>query len=181
MKKILIIGCSGSGKSTLALKMGEVLKLPVVHLDIHFWKAGWIESSDEEFDEKVLELLKEPEWIMDGNFGRTIPIRTEKADTVIFLDTNRFTQLYGIFSRLIKYYNKTRPDLPAECPERFDWDFVKWVWNFNNQNRSRILEFLDSQKHSKNIIVLKGRKELNRFTKNLKTLHQCLSYEAGAS
>ena len=41
MQRIIIIGCGGAGKSTLARKLGEVLDLPVVHLDQLFWKPNW--------------------------------------------------------------------------------------------------------------------------------------------
>jgi adenylate kinase family enzyme len=168
MKKILIIGCGGSGKSTLARKLGEALNLPVIHLDLHFWKPGWVESKDEEFNLKVKEMLKQPEWIMDGNFGKTIPLRSEYADTIIFLDTSRFMQLYGIFSRQIKNYNKTRADLPEQCPERFDWVFTKWVYNFNKRNRPLILKFLNTVKDKKNVIILRNRNEMNRFAESVK-------------
>ncbi len=168
MKKILIIGCSGSGKSTLARKMGEILSLPVIYLDIYFWKSGWIEPTDDEWKQKVKELIAGSEWIMDGNFGETIPLRTEAADTIIFLDTSRFTQLYGIFSRALKYRGKTRPDLPEGCPEKFDWVFTKWVWNYNKRNRPKILKFLENYKDSKTIIILKNRKEMNEFAAKLK-------------
>lgn len=168
MKKILIIGCGGSGKSTLARKLGEALNLPVIHLDLHFWKPGWVESKDEEFNLKVKEMLKQPEWIMDGNFGSTIPLRSEYADTIIFLDTSRFMQLYGIFSRQIKNYNKTRADLPEQCPERFDWVFTKWVYNYNKRNRPLILKFLNTVKDKKNVIILRNRNEMNRFAESVK-------------
>ncbi|MDP2124712.1 MAG: topology modulation protein, partial [Parvibaculum sp.] len=49
MQRILVIGCSGGGKSTLARALGEKLALPVVHLDVLFWKPGWVESSYDEF------------------------------------------------------------------------------------------------------------------------------------
>ena len=167
MEKILIIGCSGGGKSTLARKIGNILTLPVIHLDIHFWKSGWIESTDEEWIPKVKELIKQDKWVMDGNFGETIPIRVEAADTVIFLDTSRTLQLWGVFTRVLKFYGKTRPDLPEGCPERFDWAFTKWVWQYNKNNRPKILNFLTNYKDSKNIIILKNRKEMNEFARSL--------------
>lgn len=168
MKKILIIGCGGSGKSTLARKLGEILSLPIIHLDVHFWKSGWVEPGNDEWVQIVKNLIAQDEWIMDGNFGETIPLRTESADTVIFLDTSRFTQLYGIFTRVLKFYGKTRPDLPPGCPEKFDCEFTKWVWNYNKRNRPKILAFLESCKDTKNIIYLKTRKEMNSFAESLK-------------
>jgi adenylate kinase family enzyme len=168
MKKILIIGCGGSGKSTLARKMGEILSLPVIHLDIHFWKDGWVETDNPEWEQIVKELLEGKEWIMDGNYGGTLPMRAEAADTIIFLDTSRFAQLYGIFTRVLKYHGDTRPDLPQGCPEGLDCEFTKWVWNYNKKNRPKILEFLKDYRETKNIIILKNRKEVNEFSDSLK-------------
>ena len=73
MERIIIIGCGGAGKSTLARKLGEVLDLPVVHLDKLFWKPGWVETTAEEFDALLAMELAKDKWIMDGNFNRTMP------------------------------------------------------------------------------------------------------------
>jgi hypothetical protein len=35
-----------------------------------------------------------------------------------------------------------RPDLPEGCPETVDWEFLRWVWNFPEQSRPRIVEAL---------------------------------------
>ena len=48
MRRILIVGNSGGGKSTLAQKLGEKLTLPIVHLDVLFWKPGWVEVGDDD-------------------------------------------------------------------------------------------------------------------------------------
>ena len=57
MERVLIIGCSGAGKSTLARKLGEKTGLPVVHLDALFWEPGWVESSRDVFDAKLMAEL----------------------------------------------------------------------------------------------------------------------------
>ena len=136
MERVIIIGCGGAGKSTLARKLGEKTGLPVVHLDQIWWAPGhWQHIEKPEFDEKLAAELEKSQWIMDGNFNRTIPQRLAKCDTVIYLDYNRIMCLWGVIRRVIKSYGKTRPDMDEGCPERFDWEFLKWVWKFNSKNR----------------------------------------------
>ena len=57
---------------------------------------------------------------------------------------------------------KTRPDMSAGCPERFHWEFVKWIWNFNKNNRVRNYTYLAKAKHAK-AVVLRNRKEVKAF------------------
>ena len=166
MKRIVIIGCSGSGKSTLACQLGEKLNLPVVHLDRLFWKSGWQESTAEEFDAKLTVELEKSQWIMDGNFNRTIPARLAKCDTVIYLDYNRFVCLWGVICRVFKSYGKTRPDMGDGCPERFDWEFLKWIWHFNRRNREKNYRYLNETPHAK-IYVFKNRRQLKKFLRSL--------------
>ena len=135
MEKILIIGCSGSGKSTLAVALGEKLGLPVVHLDQLWWKEGWRNVTREEFDSRLAMAMNMDGWIIDGNYSRTMEMRLAKCDTVIYLDFNRWACLRGMCQRVFGNYGKARPDMAQGCPERFDPAFVKWIWNYNKNNR----------------------------------------------
>lgn len=166
MERIVIIGCGGSGKSTLARQLGKKLNIPVVHLDKLWWKPGWVESSREEFDAKLAEELVKPQWIMDGNFDRTIPERIARCDTIIFLDFNRFTCLMGVLKRVLTTYGKVRPDMGEGCPERIDFEFLKWVWNFNKNKREKNYRLLNEAKHAETI-VLKNRSMVKRFLNSL--------------
>jgi adenylate kinase family enzyme len=40
MERIAIVGSGGSGKSTLARTLGEVLHVPVYHLDKLYWQPN---------------------------------------------------------------------------------------------------------------------------------------------
>ena len=120
MERILIIGICGSGKSTLARQLGEKTGIPVVHLDALGWLPGWQERPKEEFDALLMEALQKPRWIIDGNYGRTIPLRLKYCDAVIWLDFNRFAALWGVVRRVASNRGRTRPDMGADCPERFD-------------------------------------------------------------
>lgn len=166
MERILIIGCGGAGKSTLARQLGEKLTLPVVHLDKLFWKPGWVEETQEEFDRKLALELEKPRWIIDGNFNRTMPQRLEKCDTIIYLDFSRLACLLGVVKRIVTTYGTVRPDMGEGCPERFDIEFLKWVWNYNKDKRQRNYQLLQQAAHAEKI-VLKNRRMVKHFLKNL--------------
>jgi adenylate kinase family enzyme len=166
MKRVIIIGCGGAGKSTLARKMGEKTGLPVVHLDKLFWKPGWVERTPEEFDPLMEAELAKETWIMDGNFNRTMPQRVQRCDTIIYLDFSRMACLWGVLKRVLTTYGTVRPDMGEGCPERIDFEFLKWVWNYNKNKRERNYRLLNEATHAETI-VLKNRRMVKRFLKIL--------------
>ena len=166
MERILIIGCGGAGKSTLARQLGKRTGLPVVHLDQLFWHPGWVESTKDEIDAKIMEELGKPRWIMDGNYNRTLPIRLEKCDAVIYLDFSRVACMFGVLKRILTTYGTVRPDMAEGCPERFDLDFLKWVWNFNKSKREKYYRLLNETDGIEKI-VLKNRRAVKRFLQSL--------------
>lgn len=166
MERILIIGCGGAGKSTLARQLGEKLDLPVIHLDKLWWKPGWVESDREEFDEKLAAALEEPRWIIDGNFERTIAKRMAYCDTVIYLDFSRWACLWGVCKRVLTCCGKVRPDMGEGCAERFDLDFLKWVWYYNPNKRENNYRLLNEAEGIETV-VLKNRRMVKRFLRSL--------------
>lgn len=167
MERVIIIGCGGAGKSTLARQLGECLGLPVVHLDKLFWQENWTHLSKEAFDAVHADVVQEPRWIIDGNFGRTMQPRLERCDTVIYLDYPRWQCMLGVCKRILTTYGRTRPDMGPGCKERIDWAFLKWVWNFNRNHRQRIYALLAEATHAK-VMILKNRKEGRQFLENIK-------------
>ena len=166
MERIMIIGCGGSGKSTLARQLGEKLGYPVIHLDKIWWTGDWENISEDAFDAQLEELLAKPAWIVDGNYNRTIGMRLARCDTVIYLDYNRFTCLWGVFKRVVTNYGRVRPDMGGNCRERFDMEFLRWVWNYNRKKRPGNYALLESASHAE-AIILKNRRQLRRFLASL--------------
>ena len=164
MERIVIIGCPGSGKSTLARELGDKLNLPVVHLDRLWWTKGWQNVSREEFDSRLENALNLDRWIIDGNYSRTLETRLQRCDTVIYLDYSRWLCLWGFFHRLLTRKGTARPDLPEGCPEKLEWDFVKYIWNFNKNNKVLNDTQIARAKHAKTVI-LKNRREKEAFLK----------------
>ena len=165
MKKILVIGGNGSGKSTFSQKLGEKTGLPLVHLDKIWWRGNWEYISREEFDEKLGAELQKDEWIIDGNFERTLERRLQFCDTVFYFDFSTIQCLFGVTERILNNYGKTRSDMGENCPERFDFEFYKAILRFNKKNRPKTKALLE--KYKPNVIVFKNRKQAEEFLKNV--------------
>lgn len=159
MKKILIIGSGGAGKSTTAVTLGRILNLPVIHLDSFYWKPNWEETSKQEWKLIIKKLCSKPSWIMDGNYGGTIDLRIQKADTIIFLYINRFICLWRVIKRRLF---KKRVDLIPGCKEKIDFKFIKWVWGYNKTRAPKILMKLKKIKQKK-IFIFRNQRQLKEF------------------
>jgi adenylate kinase family enzyme len=167
-QRIMIIGCGGAGKSTLARRLGERLGLPVVHLDAHYWHAGWVETPKEAWRETVARLVAGERWIMDGNFGGTIELRMAAADTIIFLDFPRTLCLWRVVWRWLTHRGRTRPDMTPGCPERLDGPFLLWIWrDFPRRNRPNILRLLEEYGARKQVMVLRLPRDVQRLLQPL--------------
>lgn len=163
-KRIIILGSAGSGKSTLAVQLSKIVNLPVVHLDNFFWTAGWVSIPKDEMYQKVAEAASEDNWIIDGNYSGSLDLRIERADTIIFIDFNRYFCIYRVIKRRIKNNGKARPDLAEGCIEKIDKEFLKWIWNYPKHSRPAILEKLSQlSTEEKNIYILKSRKAVKMF------------------
>ncbi len=167
MERILVIGCPGAGKSTLSRKLSEKCKLPLVHLDSLFWLPGWREREKAEFHGLLLDALRKPQWVIDGNYGRTLPLRLQYCDTVIFLDFSRWVCLHGVLQRVLINFGKVRPDMGEGCPERFDLEFLKYVWNFNKTGREKLFARLSAADPSVAIVTLHNRRQVKKFLNTL--------------
>ncbi|MEK6283901.1 MAG: DNA topology modulation protein [Acidobacteriota bacterium] len=163
MRKVLVIGSGGAGKSTFARRLGELLELEVIHLDSIYWSAGWVEMPKAEWQRAVEELLHRSAWIMDGNYSGTLALRVEACDTVIFLDMSRLLCLWHVLKRAVLYRDARRPDIPEGCPERLNWEFIRWIWRYPERTRPKIIELLEKSGRNKHVIRLRSRAEVKRF------------------
>ena len=167
MRRVLIVGCAGAGKTTFALALAEKTGLPLVHLDQIYWCGQWERLSREAFDSALQKELEKPEWIIDGNFDRTLPHRLQYCDTVFFFDLPRRTCLWGITKRVFQNYGKSRQDMGGNCPERFDrnkWQLYRTVWQFRKKNRQKYNELL---KEFPNVVIFKNRKQAKQYLREV--------------
>jgi len=164
----MIMGGCGAGKSTLAKTLSEEIRIPAVHLDALHWAPGWKERDKDEFLKLYEEAVSKDEWIIDGNYSKTIKERIELADTIIYLDFSTWDMLCGVIKRRFQYRGgTTRPDIGKDCPEKIDWEFLSYVWTYNSKRASKFKQMISGLK-DKNVIFLKNRKEVDEYLVSLR-------------
>ncbi len=163
MKKIIVIGCPGSGKTTFAEKLQKCIGLPLYYLDAIWHKPDKTHISREEFDQRIIEIFKTPEWIIDGNYSRTIEMRLKECDTVFLFDLPTEVCLQGATERI----GKGRYDLPWFETE-LDPEFEQFIKEFQKTTLPKIYELLEKYKAEKEIIIFKSREEADRYINELR-------------
>ncbi len=160
MKKAIVIGCPGSGKTTFAEKLQKCTGFPLYYLDAIWHKPDKTHISREEFDKRIVEIFATDEWIIDGNYNRTIEIRLKECDTVFLFDLPTEVCLQGAIDRL----GKGRYDMPW-IEKDLDSEFENFIKGFNRETLPKIYELLDKYKNEKKVVVFKTRSEADVYLK----------------
>ena len=141
-KKIIVVGNDGSGKTYFSLKLGEILGLPVYHLDKEFFHKGWSVTPREEWLEKHRRLLEQDEWIIDGYYPANLKERFLCADAVIYLDVPNLLCYRHLLKRNKEHTYVNRTDLPENCPEYLRAEQFRAIRQFNSTERNRVYSYM---------------------------------------
>ncbi len=161
MKRIIVIGCPGAGKSTFARKLAAKTDLPLHYLDMIWHRADRTVIGREEFDRQLDKLLIEDEWIINGNYARTLPKRLVHCDTVFFFDLPLEICIEGAKSRL----GKERVDMPC-VDDELDSEFLQWIMDFPRDVVPEIEHYL--RDFDKTVVRFHSREETDEFIESLK-------------
>lgn len=156
--KIMIIGCPGAGKSTFARKLREKTGIPVYYLDMLFHKPDRTTASREAFDAALAEILKTPEWILDGNYQRTLAPRFEACTDVFLFDLPLEQCLAGAAARI----GRQREDMPW-VEQAFDADFRQYILDFPKDQLPAIYSLIDQYRDTRSITVFHSREEADAW------------------
>jgi len=158
MKKVIVIGCPGSGKTTFAEKLRDKTGLPLYYLDAIWHRSDRTHISRENFDARIKEIFSEDQWIIDGNYSRTIEIRLMECDTIFLFDLPTEVCLQGAIDRL----GKDRYDVPWVDRE-LNPKFREEIERFANNKLPEIYNLLEKHGQNKNIVIFRTREEADNY------------------
>jgi adenylate kinase family enzyme len=167
VRRIAIIGSGGAGKSVLARRVGRRLDLPVTHLDVLFWRPGWVEMSQDEWRGVQEQLVAGGAWVIDGNHAPTLDVRLSRADTVVLVDLPRRICLWRAVNRSVDYRFKPRADRADGCRERLDRAFLRFVWTYPKVWRPNALAAIAAWAPHAEVIQLRTPRQIERWLKSL--------------
>jgi adenylate kinase family enzyme len=172
-RRVIVTGLAGSGKSTFSLALAAKTGLPVIHLDLHFWKPGWVAPSETEWREKQCGVLAGNAWIADGNYHETLDLRLERADTVVFLDLPWWLCAGRAFLRGFR--------MPGELPEGCgysawrrlcdEWRLAVRIWRERRSEPEREHEIISQHGQHVALHVLRSKRAVREFLDGMDAGH----------
>ena len=157
-RKIMVIGCPGSGKSTFARKLRAKTGIPLYCLDMLFHNPDRTTVTRDVFDARLDTILKNEEWIIDGNYQRTLPLRFEKCTEVFFFDLPVDQCLKGAAARI----GTKREDLPW-VENEFDPEFRQYILDFPKDQLPRLNELAAQYRDIRKITVFHSWEEADAW------------------
>ena len=172
-RRVIVTGMAGSGKSTFSLALAAKTCLPVIHLDLHFWKPGWVAPSQTEWREKQCGVLAGDAWIAEGNYHETLDLRLQRADTVVFLDLPWWLCAGRAFLRGFRMPG----ELPAGCEYsawlrlRDEWRLAVLIWRGRRSEPEREREVIARHGQHVALHVLRSKRAVREFLDGLGVGH----------
>jgi len=169
-RRVLVTGMAGSGKSTFSRALAARTGLPVIHLDLQYWKPGWVEPSDNEWREKQRSLFAADAWIADGNYYETLDLPLERAETVVFLDTPWWICAARAFARGLR---KPEGAMPEGCEDsarrrlRDEWWIVGRVWRYRRREPEQARAMISRHGSHTALHVLRSKREAKEFLESV--------------
>ncbi|MDX2222925.1 MAG: hypothetical protein SFV21_09265 [Rhodospirillaceae bacterium] len=163
VERLLVVGSPASGKSEVARQMGELLKLPVHHLDSLFYLPGWVDQNDQRWSQTLNRVVMTDRWVIDGNFLDSLDWRLPRADAVIWLDYDRYETVRRVAGRMLEPHIATRDGLPAGCKESWSIDFLIFAWKFYVTQRVQLSARLGTLADRQTLVHITRPKDLRYF------------------
>jgi adenylate kinase family enzyme len=92
-------------------------------------------------------------------------LEVERADTVIVVEMSRWRCLARTLRRTL--LNHGQPVQAADCPERLDAEFLRWVWRFAKESSPLLEEAIERYGATTSVVRLGSPSQVRRYLKGL--------------
>ncbi len=71
--------------------------------------------------------------------------------------------MLSVLSRIVTTYGTVRPEMAPGCPERLDWEFLRYVWTFRNVQRPKLLAYFTALRAGQRFVTFTSRAQAAGF------------------
>lgn len=146
--KVMLIGGPGGGKSTLAAALHRGTGWPLLTLDQVWHATDYSAAAKRQFiATQCAFMAKHPNWLIDGNYTSTLPLRLAQADLVVWVRVAAPVAVLRVIQRSLRFRRdpSTRPDMAPGFQEHFDADylaFLKYTATFRSAKAPALIKLL---------------------------------------
>lgn len=157
--RICIIGPSCAGKSTLAERVGAMCSLPIFHLDQYAYtpNTNYELIPETQFAAYHQNIVAQKNWVIDGNYGKHLATRMERATGVIWLNMSLSGCLCRYFKRSFEGQNKRVGGLEG-AEREFSWPLIYYMIRSHYKRKKAYRVFLG--KYPIPVLEIKNFKEI---------------------
>jgi hypothetical protein len=69
----------------------------------------------------------------------------------------------GVMLRIAGSYGRVRPEMAEGCPERFDAEFIGYVWTYRARQRPKLLTFFEGLRPDQDLIRFASRSAADSY------------------
>ncbi|WP_461227348.1 P-loop NTPase family protein [Lacticaseibacillus suihuaensis] len=163
--RIMLIGNAGTGKSTFARRLTATTGWPLLSLDTVWHTMDYGHVAKLKFAQAQRAFMAaNRDWIIDGNYGGTMPLRLEQADAIVLLTAPRVVSIARVIRRSLAFRRdpSTRPDMAPGFVEHLDrdyLDFLCYVWDYNARFGQNIAPLLAARRPNQRLWVAHNARE----------------------
>ena len=173
LRRVMIIGPAASGKTTLARRMAELLNVPAIHLDRHYWLPSYRRPDPANWVRKVSTLTLNGAWVMDGNYfeyPESVDVRVASADLLIFL---RLARRVFMARLLLRYCASDKRQIRDDLgmPDRLNLKHLWKTYHFYTVHRFALAQLIRNAKaQRKMVVVLRSPQQVDAFLQTIARL-----------
>lgn len=160
MRRVAIVGAGGAGKTVLARQLGEILDVPVTHLDALRYTPDWTLVPDDDFEAVQRRAVAGTAWVIDGNSLATLHIRVAAADTIIVLDPHPFVCLLGILRRRRHYRGGQHLD---GVFDKITAGFLWYAMTYRARHLPKVMHRISKHRKDTTVVHLRSRRAARRY------------------
>jgi len=179
--RILIIGGPCTGKTTLRKLLENKISSSGCSMDDLYWEAGWVRPKKEIYIGRLKNYIRGEEWLLDGNFFDTLPMRVNFCSHIIFLNYPTYITVFRFIKRSFYRHFVEAKKPQKKLINKSSWNtifytlkgisfFIRKVIFFRIRFTKKISLILDkASKEGKYIIKIEHPKNIN-FNELIKSL-----------